>query len=254
MELNLRGKTVLVTGGSKGIGLGCCRVFAEEGCHVVMNYRSDEESAQRNAKELENVASVKVWVMKADVSIEQEVESLYRRLDEKGIKLDFLVNNAANTKVRPTPFQEMTTKDWRRDQEGTLNSAFFVSRAFVKRAVEEKRAAAIVNIVSKSAFLSSSIYNSPYVAAKGGLAALTRAMVKELIQYRIRVNALIPGYVKTEHNYIDGDARTEEKRKLLPLGEFATPYDMGNAATFLCSDRARQMNGVILDCTGGTMV
>ncbi|MCI8294046.1 MAG: SDR family oxidoreductase [Hespellia sp.] len=254
MDLNMKGKTVLVTGGSKGIGMGCCTVFAEEGCNVVMNYRSDEKSARANAEALEASTGVKVQIVKADVSVEEEVVRMFQELDERGVQLDYLVNNAGNTKVQPVAFQEITTKTWRESQEGTLNSAFFVAREFTKRAIEEKREAAIVNVLAKGSFHPSRIYNSPYVMAKGGLAALTTMMAKELIRHHIRVNGIVPGYVQTEHLYKDGEPLTEEKRKLLPHGEFATPYDMGNAAAFLCSERSRQMIGIFLDCSGGTMI
>lgn len=255
MDLGLKGKTMLVSGGAKGIGLGCCRVFAEEGCNIIMNYRSNQIEAEKTAAELSKEYGVKVRAIKADVSKESDVETLFGVLYEEGEQLDFLVNNAADTIIGNTPFQKLSTEEWRRNQEGTLNSAFFMSREFAKQVIENKKTGCIVNVLSKSAFLSSSTYNSPYATSKGGLAVFTRALAKELIAKGIRVNAVIPGYVKTERNYLEGDARTEEKKRLLPLGRFAEPVDIGAAAAFLCSGRTGStMNGTILDCTGGTLV
>lgn len=255
MNLGLRGKMVIISGGSKGIGLGCCKVFAEEGCNIVMNFRSDEEGANREAQTLYRRYGVNVMTVKADVSVEEEVKRLFNYLDDEGAEPCFLINNAADTRVRQTPFQDIATDDWRHSQEGTLNSAFFMSREFVKRLIIREQSGSIVNVLSKSAFLSSSIYNSAYATAKGGLAVFTRSLAKEVAAKGIRVNGIIPGYVKTERNYRNGDPRTEEKRRILPSGEFAAPKDIGAAAAFLCSDAVRNiMNGALLDCTGGTLI
>ena len=86
------------------------------------------------------------------------------------------------------------------------------------------------------------------------MTALTRGMAKEFIQYGIYVNGIIPGYVKTERGYIDGDERTERVRQLLPTGKFADPEDIGNVAAILASPKFKQMIGATVDCTGGTLI
>ncbi|MEA4896417.1 MAG: SDR family oxidoreductase [Oscillospiraceae bacterium] len=254
MELRLRGKTALVTGGSKGIGAGCCTALAEEGCSIIVNFRSDPKNAEAFARGLSDTYGIDAIAVKADVSCEAEVEKLFEAAYEHFGAVQILINNAAATSPSRTAFQELTTEEWRAVQEGTLNSAFFVSRKFAGLLIAEHLPGSIINVLSKSAILSSSIFNSPYVSAKGGLMTLTRSMAKELVSYDIRVNGIVPGYVRTEKNYREGDPRTEEKRKLLPLKDFASPNDMGSIAAFLCSDRASQINGAIIDCTGGTLV
>ena len=131
---------------------------------------------------------------------------------------------------------------------------FFASQYFLKECIGESRKGHIINMLSKSAILSSSICNLTYVANKGALTALTRGMAKEFIQYGVFVNGVVPGYVKTERRHIDGDERTERVKKLLPLKRFAVPEEIGNVVAILASPLFEQMIGTIVDCTGGTLI
>lgn len=258
MDLKIKGKTAMVTGGSKGIGAGCSIALAQEGCNLIINYRSSARDAEDFADKLSREYGIKAVAIKTDVSIEDEVHKLFEEAFKYFSSLDILINNAAGGFQgfidKAVGFHELTTEQWRAVQEGTLNSAFFVARTFAKYCIEGKHPGSIVNVLSKSALLSSSKNNCPYVSAKGGLLALTRGMAKDLIAYDIRVNGIVPGYVKTERNYTDNNPRTEDKKKLLPTGEFATPYEMGTVAAFLCSDLSYQIIGAVIDCTGGTLI
>ena len=253
MDLRLRGKNVIVTGGSKGIGAGICKVFAREGANLIMNYRSDKLSAETLARELMTAYGVTVFPIYADISKEHEIDQLYEKAKEKFSSLDVLVNNAACNVVFK-PFQEYTTDEWKEAQSGIIDPAFYMSRHFLKYCLDKRQKGHIVNILSKSALLSSSTNNLTYVSNKGALTALTRGMAKEFIQYGIFVNGIVPGYVKTERIYPDGDPRTERVRKLLPLKRFAEPEEIGNVAAILASPLFEQMVGSIVDCTGGTLI
>lgn len=252
MDLKLGGKTVIVTGGAKGIGAGISSVFAREGCNVVVNYRSDDESANRFAGDLTK-KNVQAIAIKADVSKESEADYLFHQAAAKFGKIDILINNAAGG-YHPNPFQNITSKEWQIAKEGLLDPAFYMSKVFVRHCLDHKKGGRIINILSKSAILSSSVNNLAYVANKGALLALTRGMAKEFIPYGIYVNGIVPGYVKTERNHVDGDERTERVRTLLPTKEFAIPEDIGNVAAVLSSPLFRQMIGSIVDCTGGTLM
>lgn len=253
MDLKLRGKTAIVTGGSRGIGAGITEVLAKEGCNVAVNYRSDEESAVKFAESLKQKYHVEVEPIQADVSIETESASLFAQTVESLGKVDILVNNAAGG-FRLMPFQELAVSDWEAAEKGILDPVFYMSGQFLKYCLDKKRDGHIVNVLSKSAFLSSSVNNLTYVAFKGAMASLTRGMAKEFISHGIYVNGIIPGYVRTERRHIRGDERTERVRKLLPTGEFATPEEMGNIVAVLCSPLFRQMIGALVDCTGGTLL
>ncbi|MBC5689521.1 SDR family oxidoreductase [Mediterraneibacter sp. NSJ-55] len=253
MDLMLKGKTAIVTGGSKGIGAGICRAFAKEGVNLIVNCRSDAEGAQQFAEQLKEKYSIRAYVVRADISRAEEVKKLYEKLFMHFQSVDILVNNAAGGIVMK-PFQEYTVKEWKDAEEGILDPVFYMSQGFLKYCIGERRGGHIINVLSKSALLSSSIHNLPYVANKGALVSLTRGMAKEFIRYGIYVNGIVPGYVKTEKRHLDGDERTERVRKLLPAKEFATPEEMGNAAVILASPLFRQMIGAVIDCTGGTLI
>ncbi len=253
MDLKLAGKTVIVTGGSKGIGAGICTVFAREGADIAMNYRSDTEGSERFAEKLRRQYKVKVAAIKADVTREKEIEKLYEKVFDEFGTADILVNNAAGG-MAFKPFQEYTAEEWKRGEEGVLDPVFYMSRIFLRHCIDGGRGGHIINLLSKSAILSSSVNNLSYVATKGALVSLTRGMAKEFIPYGVYVNGIVPGYVKTEYRHADGEERTERVRKLLPTGEFAMPEEIGNVAAILASPLFGQMIGAIVDCTGGTLI
>ena len=252
MDLNLKGKYALVTGGGAGIGAGCVTALAEEGCNIVIADR-DIDTAAAFAEKIAAQKHVKAWALPVDVMNRQAITELFERIYREIGPLDILVNNAGGGWKTPS-FQDVTDEDWVRSFNLVLNSAFYASKEFASRAIKEGRPGSIVNMVSKSAIMSSSKHNSPYASSKGGMIAMTRAMAKDLIEYGIRVNGVAPGYVQTEKTYPESDPRTAEKRKLLPSGEFAKPYDIGTLVAFLCSERSYQMIGTIVDITGGTLI
>lgn len=253
MDLGLQGKTAIITGGSKGIGSGISEVLAEEGCNVVINYRSDRESAEAFAARVSAENKVQALVVYADVSKEKDAEVLFRTAVKEFGKIDILINNAASG-YTPNAFQNISSEEWKIAEEGLSHPTFYMSQLFLKHCLEQEKGGHIVNLLSKSAILSSSVNNLAYVANKGALTALTRGMAKEFIPYGIYVNGIVPGYVKTERGHVDGDERTERVRKLLPTKEFALPRDMGNVAAILCSPLFKQMIGTVVDCTGGTLI
>ena len=253
MDLEISGKTAVITGGSKGIGAGICSALAQEGCNLVINYRSDENGANSFAKKLMQKYAVQVNAIRADVSKENEAERLMESAELNYGQVDILINNAAGG-YHPNAFQNISAEEWKRAGEGLLNPAFYMSRLFLEHCLTQKKGGHIVNILSKSAILSSSVSNLAYVAYKGALTSLTRGMAKEFIPYGIYVNGIVPGYVKTERRHTEGDERTERVKKLLPGGRFAKPQEIGNVAAILCSPRFEQMIGAVVDCTGGTLI
>lgn len=253
MDLGLRDKNAIVTGGSKGIGAGICRVLAQEGCNIAVNYRSDREAAEKFAKELSDCYGVKTIAVQADVTSEEASETLFETAQKELGQIQILINNAAGG-ISFKNFEDYTTEEWKQAQQGVLDHVFFLTRRFVKEHKKNGGIAHVVNLLSKSAVLSSSTQNLTYVANKGALISLTRGMAKEFLPYGIYVNGIVPGYVKTEQRHASEDERTIRVRKLLPTGEFATPEDMGYMVAFLCSLKSRQTIGAIIDCTGGTLI
>ena len=253
MDLGLKGKVGIVTGGARGIGKGCSTALAMEGCNLAIVDLGHDDTTRAYMDELRKEYGVDVLELAADVSSEEQIQQVYKDTLEHFGKIDILINNAGRGAIRKQ-FHELTTEDWRSVQEITLNSQFFMSREFVKYCRENERPGSIVNVLSKSAFTTNSKDNTTYISAKMGAYGLTKGVANEMAPYGIRVNGIVPGYVQTERTYPDGEPRTERMRALLPTGKFALPIEMGKIAAFLCSDCASQIIGAAIDCSGGTML
>ena len=251
MDLKLKDKLAVVTGGAAGIGAGCAKALAAEGCNVVVADR-DGEAAMVFADQLEKEYKVHAYPISVDVLKKEEIAQMFDEIEKLG-GADILVNNAGGGWKTPS-FQEISDDDWKRSFDLVLNSAFYASRAFANQCIDKEREGAIVNMLSKSAVMSSSKNNAPYASSKGGMIAMTRAMAKDLIGYKIRVNGVVPGYVQTEKTYPESDPNTAVKRRMLPAGDFAKPDDIGTLVTFLASPRSYQMIGAVVDITGGTLI
>lgn len=253
MDLGLRGKVAIVTGGARGIGRGCSTVLAQEGCNLAICDLSFDDEANANLDEIEKEYGVEILRIPTDVSDEKQVDNaIYETVKHFGT-VNYLVNNAGRGSIRK-PFHMLTTEDWRAVQEVTMNSQFFMSRAFVKYLRENNLKGNIVNVLSKTAFTTNSKDNTTYMSAKLGAYGITKGIANEMAPYGIRANGIVPGYVQTERTYPDGDPRTERMRSLLPTGKFATPIEMGRVTAFLLSDMSSQIIGAAIDCSGGTML
>lgn len=253
MDLHLKGKVAIVTGGGRGIGKGCVQALAEEGVNIAVADRTHDNEIRTGLDEIAKKNRVTVVLFDCDVSDEDAIINLFDAAETALGPVELLVNNAGRGSIRKR-FDQLTTADWRSVQDVTLNSQFFMSREFTRRAIETGRNGAIVNVLSKSAFTTNSIDNTTYISAKAGAYGLTKGIAKEMIGYGIRVNGIVPGYVQTERTYPDGDPRTERMRALLPMGKFATPHEIGQAVAFLLSDCSSQIIGAAIDITGGTML
>ena len=253
MELGLRGKEAIVTGGARGIGRGCAEVLASEGCNLVICNLDFSGDAKANMDEIEKKYGVEILRLTCDVSVEEQVEKCVKEAINHFGQVHFLVNNAGRGAIRK-PFDQLSNEDWRSVQEITLNSQFFMSRAFVRYLRENNLKGNIVNVLSKTAFTTNSKDNTSYMSAKLGAYGITKGVANEMAPYGIRVNGIVPGYVQTERTYPDGDPRTERMRSILPTGKFSTPIEMGYVVAFLLSDLSSSIIGAAIDCSGGTML
>lgn len=255
MDLHLKGKTAVVTGGSKGIGAGICKVLASEGVNIIFTYGHNDEKAQELCETLIKEYGVGVLPLKMDVTLYESAEKTYELGIEKFGRIDFLINNAGGGKGSvSTPFAGMDVNVWKGVQDLTLNSAFYMSSVFAGKWIENGQKACIVNVLSKSGFYSKTRGNSAYASAKAGLNGLTRAMANELMPHGIRVNGVIPGYVETEKLYQPGSSSYEHVINNLITGRCAKPEDIANVVCFLCSDRSEQIVGAAIDVTGGCLL
>jgi 3-oxoacyl-[acyl-carrier protein] reductase len=238
---SLEGKVALVTGGSRGIGAAVCRELAQAGARVAVNYRSDQEAAERVASETGGVA------VQGNVAAPKEATALVGRVESELGDVDLLVNNAGTT--RDTLIARMTDEDWEIVIETNLRGAFNTCRA-VSRKMLRRRSGVIVNL-SSVVGLRGNPGQANYVASKAGIIGLTKALARELGVRGVRVNAVAPGYIETALT----DVLAEEIRgKILantPLGRLGEPEDVARAVRFLCSDEASFVTGEVLLVDGG---
>lgn len=252
MDLNLKDKVALVTGGSRGLGRGMCLSLAEEGVKVAVNYVRSKDKTEAVVEEIRAKYDVDALAVGGDVAKEADVLEMFRLTAERFSQIDILVNNAA---LCPTcRVKDMSLEEWSRTIEVNLTGTFLASREFVKRCVAAGRPGRIVNIASQAAFRASTTGHAPYDASKGGIVSFTIALAREVAQKGIGVNAVAPGLVLTE---MVAKVLKENEQKYLnriPLHRIAEPAEVADVVTFLASERAGYMTGATVDVTGGMLM
>lgn len=255
----LSGQRALVTGASSGIGEGIARAFAEAGASVIVNYRSDQKSAERVVTEIRARDGVAIAV-EGDVSRQDSCSRLFEaaRLQLGG--LDIVVANAGVQ--RDAAFTEMTLEDWQRVMDVNLTGQFVCAqeavRCFRAQGLDLGRSPTLGKII-----FTNSVHqvipwagHANYAAAKGGLKLLMESMAQELASEKIRVNAIAPGAIKTAINKAAWETEEAKQKllKLIPYGRIGEPEDIGRAAVWLASDESDYVVGTTLFVDGGMVL
>jgi NAD(P)-dependent dehydrogenase (short-subunit alcohol dehydrogenase family) len=243
------GKIVLVTGAQQGIGRAMAIEFAAAGADIAANWLDDQDAAEQVANQVRGCGR-RVILVKADVAQIEQVRSMVSAAQDALGPIDVLVNNAG---VFPrVPFLEMTENDWDYVLDVNLKGSCFCAQSVAKAMVSAGRPGVIINLTSGAAFRSSP-RGVHYVASKGGVLSMTRAMALELAPYRIRVNAIAPGLTDTaQPRYGSSEAELADMARAIPLGRMARPEDIARAAVFLASDGAGFVTGQTLHVNGGS--
>jgi gluconate 5-dehydrogenase len=244
---DLSGRTALITGSSRGLGLAIAKGMAEAGARIVLN-GVNAERLEASAAELRE-AGHQVETLCFDVTDEAAVIAAFESLDAKGIAVDILVNNAGIQYRKP--MLELETENWHRVLDTNLTSAFFVGRQAAKRMVARGHGK-IINIGSLMSDLGRATV-APYTVAKGGIKMLTKAMAAEWAELGIQANAIGPGYMLTDMNealinnpQFDGWVKTRT-----PARRWGKPEELAGTAVFLASSAADYINGQIIYVDGG---
>lgn len=237
---------VLVTGGTRGIGLGIAAHFAAHGYGVVMNYRHDEAQAQAALQQLNTEHA---WVVKADVSTVEGREHLVANSLAVAGRIDVLVNNAAI--LRMGRVMEISPETFAEVMSCNFYGAFFLSQRVAQVMVDQGRGGSIVHISSVGAYGAANI---SYGTSKAALRYATKCMAKELAKHGIRVNCISPNGVPTDLNKSARESTPERWQKAvdkIPLAREGTVEDMARAVYFLASSDASYITGVDLPVDGG---
>ena len=242
----LAGKVALVTGGARNIGRAICLALAAGGAAVLVNARSSREEAEKTA-ELIRSAGGRAATHLADVTDARAVAAMVEAaLGEFG-RLDMLVNNAA---VRAeVPFAEMKLEDWRRVLSTILDGAFLCTQACLPH-LRSAGGGSVVNIGGVTAHKGAA-GRAHVVAAKAGLAGLTRALALEFAPHNITVNSVVPGTIETIRGLPGAPERPAHRQGLPPLGRRGEPDEVAGTVRFLCGPGARYITGQSLHVNGG---
>lgn len=237
-------KTVIVTGGSRGIGAAIVRKLAESGYNVILNYNKSEEIAKYIKEEL-TAKGYNVEIFKADVSKREQVKNLVDFTIEKFKTVDVLINNAGISQTKL--FTDITDEDWNNMINTNLNSVFYVSQEVLPYMINKKEGL-IINISSIWGSVGASC-EVHYSVAKAGVDAMTKSLAKELGLSNIRVNSIAPGIIDTDMNkYLSEDEKKEIKEEI-PLGKIGMPEDIAKCVKWLIEDN--YTTGQVIRIDGG---
>lgn len=249
MDLYLRNKVVLVTGGSRGIGAVICKTFAAEGAKVGINYRQSREQAEALASE---IGRSQAALIQGDIGREADIPPMFDQLEQAFGPVDVLINNAAH--CPSGPLESYTREEWERTFAVNVTGAFQGSQQFIQRLRARHATGRIVNIASQAAFLGSTSGHLPYDASKGALISMTRALAREVAPEGIAVNAVAPGMVMTEMVAEIWEQRKEKYLARIPLNRIGQPEEIAKVVVFLASDAASYMTGATVDVSGGVLM
>jgi len=246
--MELKDKVAIVTGASKGIGAGIAKAFGQQGAKVVVNYASNQKSADSVVDEIINNGGTAIAVQ-ADVSKIEDVRRLFAITAETFGKLDILVNNAGIYDV--LPFEKITQDDLQANIATNLIAPILCAQQAVELM---QNGGSIINI-SSSVTSNAMPGTLVYAMTKAGLENVTKTLAKELGGKNIRVNTLSPGFTETEGAYEKGLMGGEWEASLLaqiPLGRIAQPIDIARVAVFLASDASGWVTGEKIQVSGGS--
>ena len=241
----LKNKTVIVTGAAKGIGRAIALRFAEEGCNIVLNYRSNVSDEL-----IEEIKSygVECLPFKADVSVYSEAETLIKESKKHFGSVDVLVNNAGIT--RDMLLMRMSEDEFdsviNTNLKGTFNTIRHVSSVMLKQ-----KSGTIINL-SSVVGLMGNVGQANYAASKAGVIGLTKSTARELAARGITCNAIAPGFIETDMTAVLKDDVKEAMLNTIPLKKFGQAEDIAEAAVFLAKNR--YITGQVLNVDGGMVM
>ena len=249
MDFGLKGRTALVTGGSRGLGSAICISLASEGANIVIIYKNNTDKAILLASEIKDRYGVGAITVQGNIDCEEDVKHIFEEVSDQFPALDILVNNAGICPV--SMVKDMTLEEWDSVIRTNLTGTFLTCREMVNLLIKRGMPGNIVNIASQAAYNGSKTGKSHYSASKGGVVTFTLSLAKEVASYGIRVNAVAPGMIYTEMTAHTLNENLEKYKREIPLGRIADSEEVARVVTFLASKASSYMMGTTVDVSGG---
>ena len=244
----LEGKTVIITGASRGIGKGIAEVFAKQGANIAFTYRSSEKEAKELEKELSS-SGCKAIGYKSDASDFDAAQKLAADVMEEFGSIDVLVNNAGITK--DGLLMRMSEEDFDRVMDINMKSVFNMTKA-VLRPMLKQRKGSIINM-SSVVGVKGNAGQANYSASKSAINGFTKSTALELGSRNIRCNSIAPGFIETEMTEALGEETVKAWRDSIPLNRVGTTKDIANTTLFLASDMSAYITGQVINVCGGML-
>ena len=245
----LNGKVALVTGASKGIGAAIALRLAERGARVAVNYNTSEGPAEQVAASIRDAGGDALTV-RADVSDLPQVTAMVERISDDWGAVDILVNNAGI--IGDSLLVRMTDEAWGQVIATNLNGTFYCTRS-VLRAMVRKRWGRIVNI-SSVVGIRGNAGQANYSASKAGVLGFTKSLAKEVATRNITVNAVTPGYIRTDTVNVLPQHLKDRIMTWIPQGHFGEVDDIAHIVAFIASEKAKYMTGQVISVDGGMAI
>lgn len=252
MKIDLSGKVALVTGGSRGIGVGIVHALASGGADVAINYRQAADEAEQVAQKAREYG-VRAITVQADIVEPDEIDRMVKEVNDRLGPVDILVNNAGHNWLRP--MLEISVDDWDRTLDLNLRSHFLTTKAVLPSMIERGWGRIIGNtsISGQRGGLSGDV---DYSAAKAGIMGFTRCLARHVAGKGVTVNAVAPGYIDTEHlaNVPGASEKLQQLLVTIPTGRFGTVEECGAIFAFLASEQAAYITGEVVTANGGVHI
>tara|TARA_R110000764_G_scaffold34487_7_gene76866 strand:+ start:174 stop:917 length:744 start_codon:yes stop_codon:yes gene_type:complete len=242
----LEGQVVIITGGARGIGEGICKVFCNEGATVALwdVLEEGQKTADRIAKN-----GGKIFYQNVDVSSQESVDKAVAKVNSEYGKIDVLINNAGI--IRDRSILKMSREEWDQVMRVNVDSLYITAKAVVPH-MKTANYGRIISASSVNAF-QGAFGQTNYSASKAAIVGFTHSLCREVGKYNITVNAIAPGFIKTEMTDSMPQDVIQAGISMIPVGRIGTPEDMGHAYLFLASKEAGFISGHTLHANGGAM-
>lgn len=253
--IDLTNKVTLITGGSRGIGEACVRLFSQANSSVAFTYKTSKAKAEKLQNILNDPSVNKNYKVKGysvNIESEKEIFDLMEKIEKEFGRIDVLVHNAGIW--NKGELESMSLDHWNEMMRINLTSAFLFCKASAQKMKKNNFGRMI--LISSTAGQRGEAFYSHYAASKGGIISFTKSLAAELAPFNITVNSVAPGWVDTEmcSDVFSDSEYKESVRKGIPVGRIASAEDIAGPVLFLASDLARHINGEILNVNGGSIL